>query len=117
MRNDAVAVVAFDYHFFGIEGAHAADWPTLVMVDINTGNRWARMLPAKGVTGNPWLVREVSEELRAWGRMGQGAPRFVLRSDGEVGLRSVRDCVADFVQAQVVTETSPPGESAANGAA
>ena len=61
LRDDAVAVVAFDYHFFGTEGAHAADWPTLVMVDTNTGNRWARMLPAKGLIDNPWLVREISE--------------------------------------------------------
>ena len=75
------------------------------------------MLPAKGLTDNPWLVREISDEFRAWGRVGQGAPRLALRSDGEVALRAVRDAVADFVQAQVVTETSPPGESAANGAA
>ena len=42
----------------------------MVMVDESTGNKYMRMVEHKGLEGegdNSWLVKDMHQELKAWG--------------------------------------------------
>ena len=46
----------------------------IVMIDETTGNRYMRAVPHKGMgegTEMEWLIRDMHEELKSWGHVGQ----------------------------------------------
>ena len=56
-------------------GPRASDNPMMVMVDESTGNKYMRAVPHKGVGvegDNSWLVKDMPQELKAWGHPGGG---------------------------------------------
>ena len=55
------------------EDNKAADKPAAVMKDESTGNRYMRLVDSKGLTedtADPWLIKDLHAELKAWGRPG-----------------------------------------------
>ena len=58
------------------EDTKAADNPAVVMTDESTGNRYMRLVDSKGLTedtADPWLIKDLHAELKAWGRPGEMA--------------------------------------------
>ena len=73
--------------------------PFLVMIDEGVGERFARMAGHKGVGANGermWLIKQASDELKAWGHPGGGEGRIILKSDGEPSFVAFRDALARF---------------------
>ena len=69
-QETAVPRVMMDYFFLGDEEERAADHPMFVMVDDETGNRYARLVEMKGLGERgemDWLVKDASSELKSWG--------------------------------------------------
>ena len=65
--------MSVDYFFLMDTDAAASSHPVLVMLDEQTGERYARVVAQKGL-GDPehadWLIKDLAEELRAWGHTG-----------------------------------------------
>ena len=86
--------MSMDYFFMSKEEETAQDNPMLVMVDEQTGDRYARMTGAKGVGENQerdWLIKDMSEELKDWGHTGGEGGHIILKCDGEKPIKKVRD--------------------------
>ena len=65
--------VCMDYGYMSKADEEEGKDPMLVMVDETTGDRFARLARQKGLGENReamWLVKDASEELRAWGQPG-----------------------------------------------
>ena len=76
---------------------HASDSPLSVMVDENSGNKYARSVDHKGLGeegDNSWLIKDMHQELKAWGYPGEGQNALILKSDGEPALVAVREALA-----------------------
>ncbi len=62
-----------DYFFMSQEEEKASQNPMIVMLDEETGNRYARAVGRKGL-GNgsdmEWLILDMSKELKSWGHTG-----------------------------------------------
>ena len=92
--------------------------PLIVMVDEDTGERYARAVGKKGLGAfgeMDWLVKDMAEELRSWGYTGGESGHFIMKSDGEPAIVQLRDAVARYVGGRVVPEDVPRGESQSNG--
>ena len=75
----------------------AADNPAVVMTDESTGNRYMRLVDSKGLQeekADPWLIKDLHAELKAWGRPGRGDNKLVLKSGGESPIVAVREALA-----------------------
>ena len=51
---------------------HTSDNPMMVMVDESNGNKYMRSVDHKGLGGdgdNSWLIKDMHEELKAWGTL------------------------------------------------
>ena len=96
----------------------AKENPLIAMVDESTGERYARAAGHKGVGGNgeqDWLIKDMVEELRAWGHAGGTGGHIILKSDGEPAVKALRDAVGRYLGGRVVPENPPKGESQSNG--
>ena len=94
--------------------------PILVMVDEDTGERFARAVGQKGVGAfgsMDWLIRDITEELQSWGHAGGEGGHFIFKSDGEPSIVALRTAVAKYVGGRVIPEDIPRGESQSNGTA
>ena len=63
-------------------GPHASDNPMMVMVDESTGNKYMRAVlhEGLGVDGDhSWLVKDMHQELKAWGHPGGGQNPLVWK--------------------------------------
>ena len=88
--------------------------PLLIVMDVSTGEKYARQVERKGVGDDcamDWLVKDVSEELKAWRHQGGSESRLVFKTDSEFALTSLRDAVARFHGGVIVPERSARGES------
>ena len=107
-----------DYFFLSERDAKASQNPMLVMVDEQTGEKFARATGQKGLGLDGELERLVSDmvnELHAWGQCGGEGSRLIMKSDGETAIKAVRDAVANKLGGRVVLEQPAKGESASNG--
>ena len=112
--------IAMDYFFLAREGERASEFPMLVMVDEETGNKYMRAVGRKGLGEGKemeWLIKDMSEELKAWGHPGGQGTELILKSDGEPSIKAVRDALARYHGGRITPEVPPPGESQANGRA
>ena len=78
--------ISMDYFYMSQKDEDAKDFPLLVAVDEETGEKFARMIGMKGIGQagqQDWLVLEMSEALKAWGHAGGSAGNIILKSDGE----------------------------------
>ena len=67
--------------------------PALVMIDEGTGNRYMRIVPAKGLeTGvdKKWMIEDIHQELKAWGHPGGEGSKLIIKSDGESPIVTVQ---------------------------
>ena len=118
-RRTGVPRVSMDYFFMSKEDEQAHSNPLIVMLDEETGEKYARVVGQKGVGGAgdmDWLIRDMSDELRAWGHPGGESGHIILKSDGEQAIVALRDSLAKYHGGKVVPESPPRGESASNGA-
>ena len=68
------------------ESPNASAYPAIVMIDEETGNRYMRMVPCKGLGDEgeaKWVVKDMHEELKAWGRPGGQGNALLVNTDGE----------------------------------
>ena len=85
------------------------------MKDESTGNRYLRAVGHKGVEGMDWLVKDLHEELKSWGRMGGSGGNIVVKKDGESSIVALREALAKYHGGVVTPETPPTGVSQAHG--
>ena len=81
----------------------------LAMKDESTGNRYLRAVGQKGVEGMEWLVKDLHEELKSWGRMGVAGGQIVIKTDGESSIVALRDAVARYHGGIATPEVPPRG--------
>ena len=101
-----------DYFFMSKEEESAQDNPMLVMVDEQTGDRYARMTGAKDIGENQerdWLIKDMSEELKDWGHTGGEGGHIILKCDGEKPNKKVRDRLGRYHGGKVVPESPVKG--------
>ena len=118
-KRSGVPRIAMDYFFMSKEDDEAQKNPLIVLVDEETGEKYARAVGQKGLGAAgemDWLVRDMSDELTAWGHPGGESGHIILKSDGEPAVVAVRDSLAKYHGGKVVQEGPPRGESASNGA-
>mgnify|MGYP007045538288 CR=1 FL=1 len=75
----------------------ASDFPAIVMVDEETGNKYMRMVPFEGLGENgeaKWAVNDLHAERKAWGRPGGGNHAMILNSDGDNAIVTLREALA-----------------------
>ena len=81
------------------EEEKASDNPMMVMVDEETGNRYMRAVGKKGLGEGAemeWLIKDMHEELKAWGHPGGAGNELILKSDGERAITAVREALGQF---------------------
>ena len=92
----------------------------LVMVDEATGNKYMRAVDHKGLGpdgDNSWLVKDMHQELKAWGHPGGAQNELIMRSDGEPAIVALREALTRCHGGRVTPEQPPKGEHQANGLA
>ena len=112
--------MSMDYFYISSKDEAANTNPLIVMVDEETGEKYARAVGKKGLGRDgemDWLIRDMSEELRSWGHPGGQSGHIILKSDGEPSIVAIRDALAKYHGGRVVQEGPPRGESQSNGAA
>ena len=62
-----------------------------------------------------WLVKDMCEELRAWGHPGRDGKRVFLKSDGQPAMQSLKTTIGRFHGGVLIPEVSARGESQSNG--
>ena len=62
------------------------------------------------------MVKDASEELKAWGNAGGVGGKIILKCDGEAGVRAMRSAIGQYHGGEVIPEQPAKGESQRNGA-
>ena len=73
--------VSMDYFYMSSKDEQDGKSPLVLMVDEETGDKYARMVEKKrlGSDGEmEWLVRDMSEELKSWGHVGKNFCSFCV---------------------------------------
>ena len=90
----------------------------MVMIDESTGNKYMRAVDHKGLGQEgdlSWLVKDMHQELKAWGHPGGGRNEIILESDGEPAIASSRpfnvECVESTNGDSSKSSASPVGGS------
>ena len=86
---EAVHRVSMDYFYMSQAGEDANENPCLVVVDEETGERYARAIGRKGVGEDgemDWLAKDAAGELKVWGHTGGMNSSLMLKCDGEESL-------------------------------
>ena len=79
------------------QAPHASERPMMVMVDEATGNKYMRAVDHKGLGpdgDNSWLIKDMHQELKAWGHPGGAQNELIIKSDGEPAIVAVREALA-----------------------
>jgi len=86
--------VHMDYFFMSRKDESASSNPLLVVADERTGARYARAVGQKGLGeagGMDWLIKDMSNTMKAWGHAGGTGGEVILKSDGEPALLAVKN--------------------------
>ena len=62
-----------------------------------------------------WLIKDMSDELKAWGHAGGSGGALILKCDGEPAIQAVREALSKYHGGRVIPEGPPKGESQSNG--
>ena len=92
--------------------------PALVLIDEQTGNKYMRIVSQRGLGEGgemKWLIKDLHEELKAWGHPGGDNCKITLKSDGEPAVTAVREALAKTHGGIINPEQPPKGEHACNG--
>ena len=113
---DEVPCVVVDYMYMNSEAKEddAQSMPILVYKDLvtsrgGTGMMFAKVVPQKGRC--EYATKSVVTDVEALGQKN-----MVLKSDGEPALVALKETIKEELEARVVLEESPVGESKSNGA-
>ena len=113
-----VPQVSMDYFYMSSKEEQDGNNPLVVMVDEETGYKYARMVWKKGLGRDgemEWLVRDMSEELKSWGHVGGDSGRLIMKSDGEWSIKALKDALGRYHGGIIIPEVSARGESQSNG--
>ena len=117
-REQRVPRVSIDYFFMSVEEEKASANPMMVMIDEQNGNKYMRAVGRKGLgegADMEWLIKDMHEEMKAWGYTGGPNSEIIMKSDGEPAIVAVREAVAKYHGGKVTPEQPPRGESQSNG--
>jgi len=92
--------------------------PMIAMVDEETSEKYARAVGHKGMGGGhdmDWLIKDLSDELKAWGHPGPTGGELILKCDSEFPARAVREALAKYHGGRMIPMGPPKGESQSNG--
>ena len=107
---DAVPRVSMDYFYMSQRDEEAKDNPMLVVLNLESNEKFARMTGRKGVGEageRDWLIKELSREMRTWGHAGGPGGRIILKRDRENALLAFRNAVARFHGGIIIPEEPP----------
>ena len=114
----AVTNISSDYFFMSTRDEQAKENPVLVMLDEDTGDKYARAAGRKGVGeegANHWLVKYSQNELKAWGHTCGDDSKLILKSDGGSSITAFRECLGKFHGGIILPEKHARGASQSNG--
>ena len=97
--------VRFDYHFMSQEDEKACKNPVMIMIDEQTGEKYARATGKKGVGVDgelDWLIKDMSDEWKTWGHQGGTGGCLIAKCDNENSILVVRDKVAKYHGGKVI---------------
>ena len=80
-RPARVPKITMDYFFMSKADEQANENPVIVMVDEDTGEKYARAVGHKGIGQQKemdWLIKDMSLELKAWGHSGGEGGHIIL---------------------------------------
>ena len=92
--------------------------PILVMVDEESGGRFARMTRCKGLGEHgsmDWLLQEISRTWKSWGHTGGPEQQLIVKSDGEPALVAVCEAAIKYHGGKAIQERPAKGQKAENG--
>ena len=102
----------------GEEYADASAHPAIVMIDEQTGNRYMRLVSCKGLGEDgeaKWVIKDLHEELKAWGRPGGDGNALIVKTDGKRANVALPEALAKEHGGLTTPEQPPNAEHAANG--
>ena len=94
------------------QAPRASERLMVVMVDEATGNKYMRAVDHKGLGpegDKSWLVKDMHQELKAWGYPGGAQNALIMKSDGEPAIVAVREALARCHGGRVTPEQPPKG--------
>ena len=112
--------ISMDYFYMSKKDEKAKENPLLVAINEDSGEKYARAIGNKGLEDavkSDWLIRDMAEELRAWGHAGGTGGTIILKCDNERPLVAFRSALGKFHGGTVIPEQSAKGESQSNGRA
>ena len=119
-KDKEVPRLSMDYFFMSSEGQKAHQNPILVMVNKQTGEKYARAVGQKGLGMEKemdWLIEDLSAEVKSLGHQGGTGGKIIFNTDGEPAIKKLAEVVAKYHGGTVIPETAPKGESQSNGTA
>ena len=111
-QEGSVPEVASDYAFFRNRKGDRTYLPVLISKVRKPRGFNAHAVPSKG-TGGGWIVQQFLRDLRKWGLRSD----VIFKSDGEASIIDLLNRVGDLQDKGTQLETSPVGDSRANGLA
>ena len=93
--------ISMDYFYMSKADEDAKENPLIVAVNEKTNDKYARAAGKKGVGEEGernWLVKDLSDELKAWGHQGGTGGKISLKCDGEKSLVAFRDAVGKIME-------------------
>ena len=117
-EENAVPKISMDYFFMSTKDEEAKENPLIVMMDEETGEKYARAVGHKGVGTageRDWLVKDMDAEMKAWGHPGGVSGHIIIKSDGESAVVALRKAVSEYHGGRVSPEAPAKGESPSNG--
>ena len=89
--------VSMDYFFMSTQDEKEENNPLIVMVDESTGDKYVRSVGRKGTQYVEWLIKDMLDELKAWGHPGGGENQLILKSDGEPSIVALKESLARYM--------------------
>ena len=96
-EEEKVPRVSMDYFFMSTQDEKEENNPLIVMVDESTGDKYVRSVGRKGTQYVEWLIKDMLDELKAWGHPGGGENQLILKSDGEPSIVALKESLARYM--------------------
>ncbi len=119
-EKNGVPRISMDYFYLRQRGDEAKEFPLIVVVNEESGEKFARATGKKGVgdAGEcDWVIKELSEEMKTWGHAGGTGGKIILKCDRERALLAFRNALGRYHGGVIIPEEPAKNESQSNGAA
>ena len=104
--------ISMDYHYMRKKDEEACKNPVLVIIDEQTGEKYARATGKKGAGQDgelDWLIMDASEEWKSWGHQGGTGGVIIAKCDGEESIKALRDKIAKLHGGKVIPQQPAKG--------